>query len=152
MRQVCSNLHRSFHPMLRKHGISQEILDNWSVRCQKGGHPFARKSVETTTHITGLCPELDSMNRRYSARFPFAWARRRAGEGLPAPPLPQISTDPAHQPVGGPKRKTRFKEPFFELFHTPEEALAAREKRRSTLGQYPVSAVGKAWTAIQTQP
>lgn len=37
MRQNCSNLHRAFHPILLKHGMSQEVLNNWSKHTQEGG-------------------------------------------------------------------------------------------------------------------
>lgn len=66
-------------------------------------------------------------------RFHFAWTRRRAGEGVPAPPLALLS-----------ERHTRLlasSYPALEACHSQDEAIAAWEKRQKTVGVRPRSLV-----------
>lgn len=72
------------------------------------------------------------MNPRMYARYTYCWARRRAGKGLPAPPLPTLTSIPPER--GYPVR---------ELYTTAEEARLARENRMKSADDLLVAAVRK---------
>ncbi|KAG8835432.1 hypothetical protein FRC17_003331 [Serendipita sp. 399] len=119
MRQNFLSIHRAFHAILRKHGMQQEVLDEWA------------KMVDE---------ELGKAKRKVWARFGFCWARRRAGPNQPAPPLPVSSL--TSEPV-----LNLSQPPFatYEEWHTEERALAERERRMRTSGDLPRAAVRVAY-------
>jgi len=55
-------------------------------------------------------------------RARIAWGRRRAGPELPAPPLPKAKL--AYE-----ESQPTSKYPLYEIFDTPQQALAAMETR-----------------------
>lgn len=101
-------------------------------------------------------------------RFRFCWARRRAGEGLPAPPLPERpgKSSPPETPPLTPRGESSFptpsdvkdfcrplgyRYPAIEIFATADEARIEREKREINVGELPELVVEKAWSLLQEQ-
>ncbi|KAG8825269.1 hypothetical protein FRC17_008768 [Serendipita sp. 399] len=119
MRQNFLNLHRAYHAILRKHGMQQNVLDEW-----------ARMTDE----------ELIKGKRKVWARFTFSCAQRRAGSNLSAPALPASSTP--SEPVIDSSQP-----PFatYQEWHTQERALAERERRLRMYGDRPRAAVRAAY-------
>ncbi|PVF94108.1 hypothetical protein CPB86DRAFT_713818 [Serendipita vermifera] len=145
MRQSFLNIHRAYHAILLQHGMSQETLDEWS------------KHIDT---------ELGTLRKKLWVRFKFSWGRRRAGENLPAPPLPprpqrsSPSQTPPSSPGGasnGPippeirdfRRLPGHPYPAFEVFTTKEEARDEYHRRQANIGELPEMAVQKAWRRTQ---
>ncbi|KAG8835431.1 hypothetical protein FRC17_003330 [Serendipita sp. 399] len=115
MRQNFLNLHRAYHAILRKHGMQQQVLDEWA------------KMVDE---------ELGKAKRKVWARFAFCCARRRVGPNRAAPSLPASSL--TNEPV-----LNSSQPPFatYEEWYTEELALAGRQRRIRTSGDLPHSAV-----------
>jgi hypothetical protein len=93
-------------------------------------------------------------------RFRFVMARRRAGEGLPAPPLPTLASATPDSPLGVDRdmltdghaqgRQTdRPRYPASEVFYTKEENSQWMLRLHSTLGVFPTPVVKKAWERMQ---
>ncbi|KAG8825267.1 hypothetical protein FRC17_008766 [Serendipita sp. 399] len=122
MRQNFLNIHRAYHAILRKHGMQQGVLDDWS------------KLVDE---------ELGKTKHKVWVRFVFCCARRRAGPDEPAPPLPASS--PTSEPVivsSLPPYAT------YEEWRTEERALVERERRIRTIGDLPQSVVRAAYASM----
>lgn len=84
-------------------------------------------------------------------RFRWCLARKRAEENLPAPPLPTPapSTESGGaEPSAAPPRYTYR---ATATYHTLEEAVNARRKRRESIGVWPQAVLKKAWLAKQQQ-
>lgn len=76
-------------------------------------------------------------------RFRFIMARRRAGDGLPAPPLPTLPLTEVQQ------SPARSRYPAIDVYYTREDNLRRMRQRRSTIGVLPPSVVGRAWAKKQ---
>ncbi|KIM25817.1 hypothetical protein M408DRAFT_204621 [Serendipita vermifera MAFF 305830] len=136
MRQNLSSIHRAYHGIMLKAGMDQATLDEWSNNVEK---------------------ELRDLNPRMWLRFRFMMARRRAGENLPAPPLPTVqtpdlSTSAAQELEDAEtRRRTRVQYPAMDIYHTREENMARMRQRRSTFGVFPTSAVQANWDKIHSE-
>jgi len=135
MRQVFFSIHRGYEAMIKRFGVTQETLDAWNDLIDK---------------------ELKEMRIRMWCRFRFCWARRRADQGLPAPPLPSTASDLANATVNTDLESTasltpqstnaslNLPCPSYELYHTQEEARAAWRKKSNEVGIWPTSFVARA--------
>jgi hypothetical protein len=99
--------------------------------------------------------ELESLTPRMWVRFRFYMGRRRAGEGLPAPPLPRFPVSEENSPInaqGGQQvssRPRRPRYPAFDLYCTREENLARMQQRLSSYGVLPTFVVRRVWERRQ---
>jgi hypothetical protein len=88
-------------------------------------------------------------------RFRFFMGRRRAGEGLPAPPLPLLPSSGGNPPTiaqsgeeARPRRPhTRY--PALDVFYTREQAFEKMRQRLSGQGVFPPSVARRAWARYQ---
>ncbi|KAG8798943.1 hypothetical protein FRC16_006183, partial [Serendipita sp. 398] len=119
MRQAFLNIHRAYHGIMRKHGMPQSVLDEWSKRVDD---------------------EVGNTKRKLWVRFIFCCARRREAPGQPAPELPAPS--PTSEPVIDTSRP-----PYatFEMWHTEEQALVEQHRRIITTGDLPQSVLRAAY-------
>lgn len=117
MRQNILSINFAYHAILRKHGMTQETLDQWA---------------ENVTR------ELEECNPKQWVRFRFYLGRRRAGPNLPAPPLPDLP-----EPVA--QTTTRSRYPAYDLYTTKEENDARMRLRHSCYGIYPPSVLRRAY-------
>jgi hypothetical protein len=112
--------------------------------------------------------EIKTSRVKMWVQFFFTWARRRAGDGLPAPPLPAVprsreaenerpSTPTATDPnrpryvTGNWRPPPEHRYPAFEVYKTMEEARFEQRRRQIQVGQLPPSALRRAWEQMQTQ-
>lgn len=79
-------------------------------------------------------------------RFRFFWTRKRAGEGLPAPPLPNYKM---RRPTASGGAKSAQRSSTLEVYYDKEETLARMKKRMEPIQDLPVFAVESAWKAKQ---
>jgi hypothetical protein len=99
--------------------------------------------------------ELETLTPKMWLRFRFFMGRRRAGEGLPAPPLPIFPMSEENSPINaqdGPQvslRPRRPRYPAFDLYCTREENLTRMQQRLSSYGVLPPSVVRRAWARRQ---
>lgn len=130
MRQVFLNIHRAYHGILRKHGVPQATLDQWS------------KLVDI---------ELNQSIRKLWVRFMYCCARRRSPDGGPAPPLPvpspPVNNDPSQTREGRPSGE-EIVYPEKEIYTSPEQARAKREQRLATMGFVPSSVARTSFAAM----
>lgn len=132
IRQVFMNIHRAYHSILLKHGMSREKLEEWSQNADE---------------------ELNSIRFKMWVRFRFCMARKRAGPGLPAPPLPDLpTTTRSSSPSGAAgvddeddRPPTRPLYRALDIFRNRDDAIADTRKRQATVGRLPESAVRRAW-------
>lgn len=135
MRQNFLKVHQAFQGILRRNGISQETLDEWSRLCHE---------------------ELSTMKFKIWCRYRVAWARRRAEDGGPAPalaaPSPKSDRSSSGSEGKGSKEinpsipsffsaKERHHYPAVDLYASREEAAEARRRRLATIGEWPTPAV-----------
>ncbi|PVF94106.1 S-adenosyl-L-methionine-dependent methyltransferase [Serendipita vermifera] len=146
MRQSFLNIHRAYHKVFFQHGMSQDVLNEWSH------------------HIDD---ELTRQTQKIWVRFQFCWGRRRAADGLPAPPLPPrlARSSPTQSPPSSPqeenasissdirdfRRAPGYHYPAIEVFTTPEEARNDRAYRQASKGEMPELMVRRAWRLLQQQ-
>ncbi|KAG8823120.1 hypothetical protein FRC17_009398, partial [Serendipita sp. 399] len=71
---------------------------------------------------------LASLENKMSLRIRLAWGRRRAGPGLPAPPLPELSTT-ASSSADAEETSGRRYFPYFFVYDTQEESQEQAAKR-----------------------
>lgn len=134
VRQNLLSIHRAYHSIMLKNGMDQATLDEWSSNVEK---------------------ELRDLNPRMWLRFRFMMARRRAGEGLPAPPLPTAPTpDPLTSTAqeledAEQRRRPQVRYPAMDIYYTREENMARMRQRRSTFGTFPPSVVKTRWEKTQ---
>ncbi|KAG8833991.1 hypothetical protein FRC17_009717 [Serendipita sp. 399] len=95
MQHDFKNAHRATHPPLTKAGISAETLKEWSKWADE---------------------ELTTLEKPMWFRFIYAWGRRRAKAGEPAPSLPKKRESVDYMPPPY---------PYFTVFDTPEQAQAS---------------------------
>ena len=146
MRQNLLSLNRAYHAILLKHGMDQATLDEWSKHIEEGELPLfpslpRRKLMRPTT-------ELNNMDPKQWVRFRFYLGRRRAGEGLPAPPLPAL---PPVDPDVLARQAARPRYPAYDLYNTQEENDARMKLRHDSYGVYPQSVLRRAWAKKQAQ-
>lgn len=155
-RLAFSKIHRAYHPILLRHGMDQETLDEWSRKADEGTKPFLHLASSMT-----LILEMNNMRHKLWVGFRFFWTRRRERAELPAPPLPQLplgirralyengmeapSSDPWRE--SSPGRLHPY--PAIKFYHTREEVIAALNERKATTGCLPKSMVEKAWLRKQ---
>lgn len=113
IRQDFLNIHRAWHSILLRHGVTQAALSSWS------------------NHVD---EELNLMKHKMWVRFRFFFTRRREGKNLPAPPLPISDSDPS-------PRNVKHMYPAIEMYHSKEETRKKTEERMATFGTPPTSAV-----------
>jgi hypothetical protein len=104
--------------------------------------------------------ELNSMRTRLWVRFRFCWARRRAGDSLPAAPLASDqSLSTSNTLVNAGSRNSvnatftldegRPRYPFFNVWTSAKEAAAEVKRRRDARGVFPEPDVQRAWEQKQ---
>ncbi|PVF94115.1 S-adenosyl-L-methionine-dependent methyltransferase [Serendipita vermifera] len=147
MRQSFLNIHRAYHAILLQHGMSRNVLNEWSRQIDQ---------------------EITTPKKKLWVRFRFCWARRRASEGLPAPPLPKhpgrssppdtppLTPRGSNSPPISPEvkdfcRPLGHRYPAIEIFTTAEEARREREKRELNVGELPELMVERTWRLMQQQ-
>lgn len=123
MRQSLMNIHRAFHSILLRHGMTQDVLDAWSQEIDQ---------------------ELSTSRCKSWVRFHFNVARRR---------LQQDSTPGVDSERSLPRIEPRPRDgnsyPAFEIFYDKETARAAWAKREETMGKLPTACVLRAWLQNQ---
>ncbi|PVF94110.1 hypothetical protein CPB86DRAFT_800707 [Serendipita vermifera] len=142
IRKGFMNIHRAYHSKLLGHGLSQDVLNEWSRNIDE---------------------ELNSL--RLWIRYPFCWARRRAGEGLPAPQLSpgsenscldEMSQEKTNLPVPPEikdfQRLPGYQYPTIEIFETKEEAHAQWSRTKSNMGEMPELIVRKNQRMMRQTP
>lgn len=149
MQEVVLSLHKAYRPVLLRYNIPQDVLDDWSRRADEGMRPLLRLFLQ---HITEIRRHLEfrTKNPRVCARFHFCCARRRAGEGLPALPLlKNDEEDEIHySETNKPTLRVSHDHPSaIVMYHKPEEARSAWEKRRKSSGIKPESLIRKIWNS-----
>lgn len=127
--------------MILRYGVSRETVDEWTTRVDYGTLAFLNLN-HSPVNFDPI--ELNSLHPHMWCRFRFAWARRRAGEDLPAPPLPTNVAAAA-------TRRSRPLYSSLETFHTYEEALTEWKRKQAAVGVWPTSAVQRASLAQATQ-
>ncbi|PVG03326.1 hypothetical protein CPB86DRAFT_793754 [Serendipita vermifera] len=144
MRQNLLNIHRAYHPILVRHGMDPAVLEEWSLKADE---------------------EIKNSRVKMWVQYFFSWARRRAGDDLPAPPLPTTShsrqssdqrpsTPTASSPrfvTGGWISPPEHRYPAIEIYRTKEEARFEQRRRQKMVGQLPPSALQRAWQQMQAQ-
>jgi len=94
MRQDISEVPDTIAPLFSKAGWAQHAIDRLRVGVRK-----------------------ECQKGSLSLRLRIAWGRRRAAQGLPASALPEVG------PIGE-ESKVASKYPLYEVYDTPEQALA----------------------------
>ncbi|KIM25818.1 hypothetical protein M408DRAFT_330998 [Serendipita vermifera MAFF 305830] len=136
MHQNISSVHRAYHGIMLKAGMDQATLDEWSRNVDK---------------------ELKELTHKMWLRYRFMMARRRAGEGLPAPPLPTAQTlDPStgtseELEDAEQQRKSQVRYPAMDIYYTREENMAKMRQKRSGFGVFPPSAVKAKWDMTRSE-
>ncbi|PVF94105.1 S-adenosyl-L-methionine-dependent methyltransferase [Serendipita vermifera] len=137
MQSSLLDLHLAWHPFLRKCGVEKETLEEWGRKADQ---------------------ELRSLTPKMWWRYGFCFARKRAGEGLPAPPLPiphgfsllpspllDLSIPPGYENIDIKAEDLALDYPAMEIFDTRAQAFAAAERRSASIRERPASVVAKAW-------
>ncbi|CCA70828.1 hypothetical protein PIIN_04763 [Serendipita indica DSM 11827] len=123
MRQSLMSIHRAFHSILLRHGMTQDVLDAWSQEIDQ---------------------ELNTSRCKSWVRFHFNVARRR---------LEQDSTPGVNSERSLPRIEPRPRDensyPAFEIFYDKETARATAAKREETIGKLPTACVVRAWLQNQ---
>ncbi|KAG9042826.1 hypothetical protein FS842_002060 [Serendipita sp. 407] len=122
MRQDAHNALRAFHPLLRKYGVSQSIIDQWTAAADW---------------------ELTSQKFRCWTRLRVAWGRRkqRKERGSPSGHSTEPSTSPSPSSSG--TKGQQFLLHQVEVYNSREEALSAKEARLSTRDPRPLPFVAR---------
>lgn len=88
------------------------------------------------------------MKHKMWVRFCVFWTRRRQGDGLPAPPLPNHETrQSTAREVANSLRPPQSA--MFEVYYSKEETIARMKKRKESIRDLPVFAVERAWKEKQ---
>lgn len=129
IRQDMMRANRSWHPMLRKYGIPQDTLNEWSKR---------------------IDDELTSETFRMCMRWRYTWGRRRTDSNA-SPSVPgtqsasqQPDTTSTTRKSGTYRHSRTGSSPsfrFMEVYHTKEEAAAAMARRRQKVKDLPLPMV-----------
>lgn len=82
-------------------------------------------------------------------RFRFCWARKRADEGLPAPPLMTVTPQPSAQGLVMGERREITRYPYFFVHNSAEEAAYETRRRNDAVPPLPESDLRRAWTRKQ---
>lgn len=160
MGQSAMAIHRSMHPLLQKVGVPKEVCDHWSEMVDQGGYSSVLSShhrwssvfvylPSTTTTTFRFLIVFNGIELKYLSpptwlRFVAAWARRREGDGLPAPPL-SIDTSKSLNT----KKVETAPYPGLHIFRTPEEAAEDMTIRAERFGDEPYAFVRKTWEKMQ---
>ncbi|PVF94112.1 hypothetical protein CPB86DRAFT_789362 [Serendipita vermifera] len=141
MQQASLSLHLAFHPILLKHGVDRNTIEEWS------------RNVDH---------ELNNVTHKIRYRFRSCWARRRSSDGRSAPSLPDppgFSLLPSaisslsflHDNTGRKDPESSVESPYpgLEIYTTQEQAIAEMEKRNEAMRILPKAEVERAWEKKQ---
>lgn len=119
MRQSLMSIHRAFHSILLRYGLTQDVLNTWSQETEN---------------------ELNTSRCKSWVRFHFNFARRRHDDST-------SGSDPLLKMEARPRNQNSY--PAFEMFYNKADAVAAEQRRMATWGKLPTAHVERAWLQSQ---
>jgi hypothetical protein len=154
MQNSLLDVHVAWQTFLLRHGVDNEIVQEWSRNTDHGKWTDASVSVQLIISV-----ELRSVVHKSWFRFSFCCARKREDKGLPAPKLPDIqgfSLLPSSL-IGAPMLEDLSQDedgvgspyPVIEMYDTQEKSVEGIIRRRELHIDPTTSVVRKAWEMKQ---
>lgn len=138
MQRSLLDVHVAWHTFLLRHGMDNEILQDWSRKIEH---------------------ELRYVDHKFWIRLGFCCARRRADTGLPAPSLPNITEfsllpsaligHPMLGDLSQDKDSVKSPYPAVDVYDTRQQAIEGLKRRRDLYVVPSESVVGEAWKRKQ---